>query len=60
MLVLRAGELEQEFTLKEFELAIAIGKAWVKSGMKPTLYAKQWNGNFVFHTHLLHQKRVAA
>ena len=59
MLVLRAGELEQEFTLNELDLAVAIGRAWVRSGMKPTLYAKQWNGRFVFHTHLL-QKRLAA
>ncbi len=52
--------LEQEFSLKELDLAISIGQSWFKDGLNPVLYSKTYNGKFVFYNHVLRANRRAA
>lgn len=58
MYILRSSQLEQEFSSKEFDLAVAVGKRWERDGLRPVLYFR-YNGKFVFYTHLLGQRLAA-
>ncbi len=63
MIVLRGREryedLEQYFTDKEVDLAVAIGRAWLVRGLKPSLLCKSWDGRFSWLTSQLSQREAA-
>jgi len=65
MLVLKGrcpieGGIEQYFTEAEQELAVAMGRAWYREGLRPRLLVKSWDGKFSWLTSLLSQKKLAA
>lgn len=53
------GELEQHFSWREKDTAIAIGQSWFKRGWKPRLLVKSWDSRFFWLTSLLGQNEVA-
>lgn len=54
------GEVSQDFTWREKDTAIAIGRAWHKRGWKPRLMVKSWDGRFFWLTSLLGQQQAIA
>jgi len=55
------GEVEQNFTWREKDTAVAIGKVWFRQGLRPRLLVKSWDGRFFWLTSLLGQQlRIAA
>jgi hypothetical protein len=53
------GEVSHDFTWREKDTAIAIGRIWFKIGWKPRLLVKSWDGRFFWLTSLLGQEQVS-
>lgn len=51
------GEMAQEFTWREKDTAIAIGRIWHRRGWKPRLLVKSWDGRFFWLTSLLSESQ---
>ena len=54
------GEIFQDFTDNERELALAIGREWGRRRWNPRVLVKSWNGNFRWITSELVQRKMAA
>lgn len=52
----RDGEISQDFSVLEGDLAVAIGKSWARQGLNPRLLVKTYNGKFEWLNYLLLQK----